>query len=96
MITLLTVLDTHPLLLMSTYLNAFSIVSSSSSMMALKLVQETGVQETGGPEELGVVTGVGTEADVVSEMQNRVEVNLKLSAFDWFCHNLCKFPIRGH
>ena len=91
MITLLTVLDTHPLLLMSTYLNAFSIVSSSSSMMALKLVQETG-----GPEELGVVTGVGTEADVVSEMQNRVEVNLKLSAFDWFCHNLCKFPIRGH
>ena len=91
MITLLTVLDTHPLLLMSTYLNAFSIVSSSSSMMALKLVQETG-----GQEELGVVTGVGTEADVVSEMQNRVEVNLKLSAFDWFCHNLCKFPIRGH
>ena len=91
MITLLTVLDTHPLLLMSTYLNAFSIVSSSSSMMALKLVQETG-----GPEELGVVTGAGTEADVVSEMQNRVEVNLKLSAFDWFCHNLCKFPIRGH
>ena len=91
MITLLTVLDTHPLLLMSTYLNAFSIVSSSSSMMTLKLVQETG-----GQEELGVVTGVGTEADVVSEMQNRVEVNLKLSAFDWFCHNLCKFPIRGH
>ena len=91
MITLLTVLDTHPLLLMSTYLNAFSIVSSSSSMMALKLVQETG-----GQEELGVVTGVGAEADVVSEMQNRVEVNLKLSAFDWFCHNLCKFPIRGH
>ena len=91
MITLLTVLDTHPLLLMSTYLNAFSIVSSSSSMMALKLVQETG-----GQEELGAVTGVGTEADVVSEMQNRVEVNLKLSAFDWFCHNLCKFPIRGH
>ena len=88
MITLLTVLDTHPLLLMSTYLNAFSIVSSSSSM-TLKLVQETG-----GPEELGVVTGAG--ADVVSEMQNRVEVNLKLSAFDWFCHNLCKFPIRGH
>ena len=87
MITLLTVLDTHPLLFMSTYLNAFSIVSSSSSMMALKLVQETG-----GQEELGVVT----EADVVSEMQNRVEVNLKLSAFDWFCHNLCKFPIRGH
>ena len=91
MITLLTVLDTHPLLLMSTYLNAFSIVSSSSSMMTLKLVQETG-----GQEEVGVVTGVGTEADVVSEMQNRVEVNLKLSAFDWFCHNLCKFPIRGH
>ena len=91
MITLLTVLDTHPLLLMSTYLNAFSIVSSSSSMMALKLVQETG-----GPEELVAVTGVGAEADVVSEMQNRVEVNLKLSAFDWFCHNLCKFPIRGH
>ena len=90
MITLLTVLDTHPLLLMSTYLNAFSIVSSSSSM-TLKLVQETG-----GQEELGVVTGVGAEADVVSEMQNRVEVNLKLSAFDWFCHNLCKFPIRGH
>ena len=89
--TLLTVLDTHPLLLMSTYLNAFSIVSSSSSMMALKLVQETG-----GPEELVAVTGVGAEADVVSEMQNRVEVNLKLSAFDWFCHNLCKFPIRGH
>ena len=56
-------------------------------MMALKLVQETG-----GPEGLGV----GTEADVVSEMQNRLEVNLKLSAFDWFCHNLCKFPIRGH